>query len=64
MSQLVIIIVVDVVVVVVVDVCATRLGIDTICFLFQHIMLFIMLFFFAEIMLKNMLFALNYAKLI
>ena len=31
---------------------------------FQHIMLFIMLFFFAQIMLKNMLFALHYAKII
>ena len=27
-------------------------------------MLFIMLFFFAQIMLKNMLFALHYAKLL
>ena len=40
-----------------------RLGIDTICFFLQHIMLLIMLFFFAQIMLKNMLFALHYAKL-
>ena len=39
------------------------LGIDTICFFFQHIMLFHYAVFFAQIMLKNMLFALHYAKL-
>ena len=37
-------------------------GIDTICFFFQHIMLFIMLFFCSNYA-KNMLFARHYAKL-
>ena len=44
------------------EVHVTVVGIDTICFFFS-ILCFSLCCFFAQIMLKNMLFALHYAKL-